>query len=229
MLGCVFDVHGNLPALEAVLEDARAAGVRRFVLGGDYAAFGGWPAECAALADALDAAVRIRGNWERWVADPPPEVRADADTSAAAEAVRAALGAELVAAHGALPSELRLDESTLVCHASPGSDMDGFAPQPSDTDAELLAGITGRRLLVGHTHRQFRRAAGGIEIVNPGSVGMPLDGDRRAAWAVLGDDGSVELRRVEYDVAAAIHGVRALGGDAPWVPTVVRRLESASF
>jgi diadenosine tetraphosphatase ApaH/serine/threonine PP2A family protein phosphatase len=228
VLGCVFDVHGNLPALEAVLEDAHAAGVGRFVLGGDYAAFGGWPAECAALADALDAAVRIRGNWERWVADPPPEVRADAETAAAAATVRAALGPELVAAHGALPAEMSLDASTLVCHASPGSDMDGFAPAPCARDAELLAGVTARRLLVGHTHRQFRRTAAGVEIVNPGSVGLPLDGDRRAAWAVLGDDGSIELRRVEYDVAAAIHGLRALGRDAAWVPVIAARLESAA-
>ena len=229
MLGCVFDVHGNLPALEAVLEDARAAGVRRFVLGGDYAAFGGWPAECAAVADALDAAVRIRGNWERWVADPPPEVRSSAQLSAAAEAVRVALGPEQVAAHGALPAELPLDDATLVCHASPGSDMDGFLPEPAEADAELLDGVAARRLIVGHTHRQFRRTANGVEIVNPGSVGLPFDGDRRAAWAVLGDDGSVELRRVEYDVAAAIHGVRARGGDAPWVAGVVGRLESATF
>lgn len=229
MLGCVFDVHGNLPALEAVLEDARAAGVRRFVLGGDYAAFGGWPAECAALADALDAAVRIRGNWERWVADPPPEVQADAELSAAADAVRSALGPDLVAAHGALPAEAWLDDSTLACHASPGSDMAGLMPEPADADAELLEGVTALRLVVGHTHHQFRRTAAGVEIVNPGSVGLPFDGDRRAAWAVLGDDGSIELRRVEYDVAEAIHGVRALGGDAPWVAHVVARLESASF
>jgi diadenosine tetraphosphatase ApaH/serine/threonine PP2A family protein phosphatase len=107
--------------------------------------------------------------------------------------------------------------------------MDGFMPEPADADAELLADVTARRLIVGHTHVQFQRSANGVEIVNPGSVGLPFDGDRRAAWAVLGDDGSIELRRVEYDVAAAIHGVRALGGDAPWVARVVGRLESARF
>jgi predicted phosphodiesterase len=107
--------------------------------------------------------------------------------------------------------------------------MRGFAPESSDDDRELLSGVTAQRLLVGHTHRQFRRTAAGIEIVNPGSVGMPLDGDRRAAWAVLGDNGAIELRRVEYDVADAIHGVRALGAAAAWVPVIAARLESASL
>jgi diadenosine tetraphosphatase ApaH/serine/threonine PP2A family protein phosphatase len=228
MLACVFDVHGNLPALEAILEDVRGCGAERFILGGDYSAFGAWPAECAAVVAELDAEVRLRGNWERWVHDPPPEVRDDAETRHAAEAVRAALGDAQVDELGALPAELRFGR-TLVCHASPGSDMAGFSPEPSPQDAELLEGVDAPRLIVGHTHRQFRRVTGaGTELINPGSVGMPLDGDRRAAWALMHPSGFVELRRVAYDVGAAIDGLRSRYGDAPWAPTIVARLESAS-
>jgi diadenosine tetraphosphatase ApaH/serine/threonine PP2A family protein phosphatase len=229
MLGCLFDVHGNLPALEAVLEDARGCGAERFLLGGDYSAFGAWPAECVAVLDEVEAEVRIRGNWERWVHDPPPDVRADPETLAAAKAVRAALGDERVEALGTLPVEVRFGR-TLVCHASPGSDMDGFSVEPSPSDAELLDGVDAPRLVFGHTHRQFRRVTeSGTELVNPGSVGMPLDGDRRAAWALMHPSGFVELRRVAYDVDAAVDGLRARYGDAPWAPLIIGRLESAGL
>jgi diadenosine tetraphosphatase ApaH/serine/threonine PP2A family protein phosphatase len=228
VLGCLFDVHGNLPALEAVLDDARAVGVERFVLGGDYAALGGWPAECVAALAELDAVVRIRGNWERWVADPPPEVLADPDNVRANQDIRAALGDERVAELGGLPHRAPLG-STLVCHASPAGDMRGFATKASGSDAELLDGTDATRLIVGHTHVQFRRTtATGVEVVNPGSVGLPMDGDRRAAWALLRDDGGVELRRVAYDVDAAIDGVRTRYPDAGWTRFAVQRLQSAS-
>src|SRR3954447_26830545 len=145
MVGCLFDVHGNLPALEAVLADARGCGVERYVLGGDYSAFGAWPAECLAALDALPVELWIRGNWERWVADPPPEVRGDAATMTAAEAVRDALGDDRVAELGALSNDVPWD-GTLVCHASPGSDMDGFSVEADPSDAELLRGAGARRL-----------------------------------------------------------------------------------
>jgi diadenosine tetraphosphatase ApaH/serine/threonine PP2A family protein phosphatase len=228
MLGCLFDVHGNLPALEAVLADARARGVERFVLGGDYSAFGAWPAECVAALDALDVELRIRGNWERWVADPPPDVRVSPETMAAGDAVRAAIGDSRVDELGALSDTAWLG-TTLVCHASPGSDMDGFAVQVDESDAQLLRGVDAPRLVFGHTHRQFHRVAAGSgqELLNPGSVGMPLDGDQRAAWAVL--DGGVELRRVSYDVDLAVDGLRTRYGDEPWADTIIGRLRSASM
>jgi diadenosine tetraphosphatase ApaH/serine/threonine PP2A family protein phosphatase len=77
----------------------------------------------------------------------------------------------------------------------------------------------------GHTHLQFmREGPGGIELVNPGSVGIPLDGDRRAAYAIVGDDGAVELRRVEYDWETAAREVRAKIGDLP-----AKRIEQSRF
>jgi hypothetical protein len=69
VLACLYDVHGNLPALEAVLADAEAAGATRYCLGGDYALFGAWPAETVERLRGLENAMWIRGNGERWTAD----------------------------------------------------------------------------------------------------------------------------------------------------------------
>jgi predicted phosphodiesterase len=81
----------------------------------------------------------------------------------------------------------------------------------------------------GHTHLQFRRevAGGGIELVNPGSVGIPLDGDHRAGYALLAPDGTLELRRVEYDWQASASAIRELLGEAGEIPA--RRIEQARF
>ena len=73
MLALLFDIHGNLPALEAVLDDARAAGAKRYLLGGDYAVFGGWPAETVARLRELPDATWIRGNVDRWAATEAPD------------------------------------------------------------------------------------------------------------------------------------------------------------
>jgi diadenosine tetraphosphatase ApaH/serine/threonine PP2A family protein phosphatase len=219
----LYDVHGNLPALEAVLADAADQGVTAYVLGGDYALFGGWPAETVARLKQLDGATWIRGNGERWT-DAPGDAPDNPVVQGAIAAARAALGAAAVLDLAALPATAQRDE-TLICHGAPGSDVDSFAPEASERDAELLAGVSTRRVVFGHTHLPFRRTAGGIELVNPGSVGMPFDGDPRAAYALVHDDGTVEHRRVAYDHAATAAQVRSLGGE--WTETVARRVERA--
>jgi diadenosine tetraphosphatase ApaH/serine/threonine PP2A family protein phosphatase len=225
MLACLYDVHGNLPALEAVLDDAARQGAQRFVLGGDYALFGGWPAEAVARLRALEPALWIRGNGERWTADPAAAPDNEVVPGAIA-AARAALGEELVADLTALPEGAEHEE-TLICHGSPPSDVRSFFPQPADDEAELLAGVTHARVLFGHTHLPFRRISttGGIELVNPGSVGMPFDHDPRAAYALIHPDRSIEHRRVEYDYLASAARVRAVG--ARWAEVVARRIELA--
>jgi diadenosine tetraphosphatase ApaH/serine/threonine PP2A family protein phosphatase len=217
MEALVYDVHGNLPALEAVLADAR--GVDRFVLGGDYALFGGWPEETVARLRELDA-VWIRGNGERWTARPA-EAPDNPVVQLAITACRAALGDQVVEDLAALPSTVVRDD-TMLCHACPESDVRSFLPEPSDDDDELLDGVTAKRLIFGHTHLPFARTAQGIELVNPGSVGMPFDGDPRAAYAVVHDDGSIEHRRVAYDYEASAAQVREFGGD--WTETVSARI-----
>ena len=100
----------------------------------------------------------------------------------------------------------------LYVHGSPLSDVESFPPQPSDDDERMLAGVRDRTVVFGHSHQQFRRPGpNGTDLVNPGSAGMPLDGDVRAAWATW--DGDFEFRRTEYDVARAAAGYRSLGGD----------------
>ena len=215
MIACLYDVHGNLPALEAVLADLGDAD--RYSLGGDYALFGGWPAETVARLRELEPAIWIRGNADRWLADPPEQLREAVDNA------RAQLGDALAAELAALP-ESAGDGDMLICHGSPVSDMRSFLPEPADDEPELLAGVTASRLMFGHTHLQFRRMASGIELVNPGSVGVPLDGDHRAAYAVIHDDGRLELRRVAYDHAASAAKVRSLGD---WAEVMALRIERA--
>jgi predicted phosphodiesterase len=150
MLALVYDVHGNLPALERVLDDAGRAGAERYLLGGDYALFGAWPSETVERLRGLDA-YWIRGNGERWTAVPgeaPDEVQG------AIHRCRELLGAELVEELAALPGSLTR-EGTLYCHGSPASDVRSFLPEPSDDEAELLLGVEAERLVFGHTHLPF--------------------------------------------------------------------------
>jgi diadenosine tetraphosphatase ApaH/serine/threonine PP2A family protein phosphatase len=212
MLALIYDVHGNLPALDAVLADARAAGAERWLLGGDFTLFGAWPGECIARLEALPAAVWLRGNGERWTnapAEAPPPVRPAAAWCASR------LGPETVARLAALPEQAVLDGGTRACHASPLSDVLGLLPDAAPGEAGLLDGVRERRLIAGHTHLPLRRTTdAGLELVNPGSVGMPFDGDPRAAYALIAPDGTIEHRRVAYDHAAAAAAIRdALGAD----------------
>ena len=226
MLAVLYDVHGNLPALAAGLADAVRAGARRHVLGGDYALFGAWPAETVARLEGLEA-IWIRGNGERWTASPG-DAPDDEVVQGAIEASRAELGGELVDRLAALP-EQHTERDVRFCHASPPSDVRGFSPEESDDDTELLAAVGEGRLFVGHTHLQFRRTSRerGIEVVNPGSVGMPFDGDARAAYAIVAPDGDVELRRVGYDHERSAAAVRERFPG--FGETVARRIERATF
>jgi len=225
VLGVLYDIHGNLPALDAVLEETQLAGADRYLLGGDYALFGAWPAETVARLRELDA-TWIRGNVDRWVDDPgeddlPDEVRG------AIGRCRELLDAETIAELGALPAALA-EGGVRYCHASPLSDLRSFPPEAGPEDEELLAGAEEARVVFGHTHLQFTRVGGvGTELVNPGSVGIPLDGDHRAAFALAHPDGRIELRRVEYDFLASASAVRDVLGE--FGETAARRIEQARF
>jgi predicted phosphodiesterase len=238
----MYDIHGNLPALEAVLADASAAGVSGFVLGGDYALFGPFPSETVARLRSLDGEVTwIRGNVDRWCFDPEsaPE---DEVLRGAIAACRGALGSSVVAELGMLGQQVVI-EGTRFCHASPLSDVQSFMPEPADGEDDLLGDADERRIVFGHTHLAFRRVRDdGVELFNPGSVGFPFDGDNRAAYALLHDDGSLEHRRVAYDVSAAVEALSALAeslggasqgapgdpsGGAAWASRSVKWLQDA--
>ncbi len=217
MLALLYDVHGNLPALEAVLDECPAD---RFLLGGDYAVAGAWPRETVERLETLDAEW-IRGNTDRWLVDthdaPDPVVEI-------VEKCREALDQDAIERLAGLPESITID-GTLYCHASPGSDMKSFDKKDIGPDAGLLEGTTARRVVFGHTHIQFHRPGPqGVELVNPGSVGTPWDDDHDAAYALVHDDGRVELQRAAYDWRAAAQAVRERVGDLP-----ARRIEQARF
>jgi predicted phosphodiesterase len=230
MLAILYDIHGNRPALEAVLADARERGATRFVLGGDYSAFGAWPVECVEILRGLpEDTVWIQGNWERWQDDPASAL--DLPVVRGANAfVRDALGPGAIQELGGLPTQVVLGD-TLFVHASPQSDVVAFGPKASADDAAMLLEIPQARIVFGHTHLQFKRSAeGGTELVNPGSVGLPWDGDTRAAYAIWDqteDVDAVTLHRVEYDVEEAASALDALG--APWATATAYRTRNASF
>lgn len=229
MLALLFDVHGNLAALDAVLDDARAAGADEWLIGGDVSAFGPWPVEALERLRSLEGARWIRGNHERWMveADEVPRIPLAVDGAAAA---RDALGPETVAELYALPLWTPIPGGE-AWHGSPRSDVLGFLPEPAPDEAALLDGRTPDLLVVGHTHipvrREIVRPDGGTTlVVNPGSVGLPFDGDPRAAYGLVHDDGRVELRRVAYDTAGTIARQRERWGDAAWAATVAEAYAS---
>jgi predicted phosphodiesterase len=226
-LATLYDIHGNLAALEAVLEAAEAEGVDRYLLGGDYAAFGPWPRETLERLWRIENATWIRGNGERWLieTDEVPLLGSQPEESPIDAAVRELAPSEIDRLY-ALPIQVKLD-GVLYVHGSPRSDVESFALEPQDGEEELLGDVRDRTVVFGHSHLQFRRPGpNGTALLNPGSVGMPLDGDIRAAWAVRGDDGSFEFRRTSYDVERAVAKARELG--STWGEMVAGRLARGS-
>ena len=223
MLGLLFDIHGNIPALERVIEQADDEGINRWLLGGDYGTPSPWPLETLDRLKQLPNATWIRGNGERWLREPPRD-RPEVMESYAIFSGH--LPEEVVDWLYALPPQAELD-GVLYVHGSPLSDVESFAPQPEPDEERLLAGMHDRQVVFGHSHQQFRRPGpDGTELLNPGSAGMPLDGDTRSAWAVRYDDGQFEFRRTEYDNQRAADAYRKLGGE--FGEFAARRLERGS-
>src|SRR5919198_1963543 len=222
MLAMLYDIHGNLPALEAAIADAEAVGARRWLLGGDFAAWSPWPKETLERLRSLPAATWIRGNGERWLRDPPldrPEVVASLAERPAG------VGADEGWLYS-LQTQIEVD-GVLYVHGSPLSDVDSFAAEPQPDDERMLAGVRDRTVVFGHSHLQFRRPGpNGTELLNPGSVGMPLDGDTRGAYALRREGGGFEFRRGGFDVERVAAAWRALGGS--FGRMAARRIERGS-
>jgi putative phosphoesterase len=186
-VAALYDIHGNLPALDAVLADADADVI---VVGGDTVA-GPWPSETLERLRALDGDVRfIRGNADREVYEvekqglAPPEVM---------EFVRGRLSAEQQEFLRSLPLKVSVGR-VLFCHATPRNDEEIFTKiSPDERWNEALAGVDADVVVCGHTHVQFDRRIGDIRLVNAGSVGMPYEHEPGAYWALL-DGADVELR-----------------------------------
>jgi predicted phosphodiesterase len=203
------DIHGNSPALEAVLADIEGEGVDAVVCGGDVVG-GPFAVEVFDRLAALPDVRFARGNADRLVLDGVAEHDVDCSVE------RDRLGADRLAkiATWPLTIELELDGlgRALVCHAVPSADEPIFTRiTPDEVVTELFAGVDAELVVCGHTHAQFdRRLPNGLRIVNAGSVGMPYQGRRGAFWALLGP--GVELRHTEYDVESAAASIREAGG-----------------
>ena len=193
MIATLYDVHGNLAALEAVLAEIPEEAT--IVVGGDVATGGPRPAETLERLRALGERVRwIRGNADRELASDevglaPPAVL---------DATRDALGDEQIAFLHGLPPTLQVG-GVLYCHASPRNDVDIFTERtPEERIAFLFTDVDADTIVCGHTHVQFERTIAGKRVVNSGSVGAPYEDQPGAYWTL-----DLERRRTAYEGATA--------------------------
>ena len=225
-LAALYDIHGNMPALEAVLADIRSIGVDRIVIGGDLVP-GPMPREVVDLLRNIEIPLQgIYGNGELAVraqleARDPEHVTYWGTTTGKAppESGKAALQwtARALSApdHELLshwPKTVRLYVDglgdVLFCHGTPRSELDIFTRlTPDDRILPAFDGIDADLVVCGHTHMQFDRTLGRYRVVNAGSVGMPFQQPPGAYWLLL--DENVRLRYTSYDTGAAAARVRA--------------------
>ena len=215
-VAALYDIHGNLPALEAVLADVRAAGVDRIVVGGDVVP-GPMPRECLEILFALDRPTTfIIGNGDRETlayrrgdeSGPIPEMFRDAMRWNAAQLTAADEGA---IQGWPLTARLLIDDigEVVFCHATPRNDTEIFLKTTAtDKLLPIFDPVDASLVVCGHTHMQFDRMVGETRIVNAGSVGMPFQ-PAGAYWLLI--DRELVLRRTDYDLEEEAARVRATG------------------
>lgn len=213
-VAALYDIHGNLPALEAVLDDVRAVKADEIVVGGDVLP-GPMPRETLEYLLSVDLPVHcIHGNGDRVVlaqmrgiepAEVPEQFR---------EGIRWNAG-QLPTEHEALlaswPATFRLEITGLgavfFCHATPRNDTDIFTRLTAESRLRpIFQAVDADLVVCGHTHMQFDRTVGDIRVVNAGSVGMPY-GEPGAWWLLLGPE--LEFRQTVYDRHKAAERIRA--------------------
>jgi putative phosphoesterase len=206
-VAALHDVHGNLPALEAVLAQVEGERVDLTVFGGDLAC-GLLPAETIDLAMSLDKARFVQGNADREMVEIY-----DGERESGSPLVDDWSIAQLDRRRRDFLASF---EPTVVvgdvcfCHATPHADEPIFTRvSPDERVRELIGDIVQTVVVCGHTHMQFDRIVDGIRVVNAGSVGMPY-GTTDACWALV-EGRDVELRRTPYDLDAAAERMRASG------------------
>jgi predicted phosphodiesterase len=215
-VAALYDVEGNLPALEAVLRDVEREEPDAIVFGGDLAT-GPLPSDTLDRMRELEHAHFLRGNADRTVVEVHRGERPAGlpdDTIEALAWTADQLSDNQISFLADLPQTITLDVDGLgavcFCHATPRDDNELFTElTPEDAVAELLAGTSQATVVCGHTHMQFDRRVDRWRVVNAGSVGVPWDDGRDPRWALLGPD--VSLRRTELDHEDAASAIRATG------------------
>jgi putative phosphoesterase len=205
-VAAISDIHGNLPALEAVLADIDGEDADGIVVAGDTA-HGPWAAEVVDLLVERGARC-VRGNADREVVNRSEQFGPLAPWSAERLGERRLA----IVADWPLTAELSIDGlgDVLVCHSTPSSDDPVYTRiTPDDELVGIFEDVTADVVVCGHTHMQYDLTlSSGLRVVNPGSVGTPYEGARGAYWALLGPD--VEFRRTSYDVEAAVAAIEVL-------------------
>jgi len=201
-LAIVSDIHGNLQALEAVIADLERVAPDLVVHGGDLAFNGPRPAECIDRVRELGWP-GVMGNMDQALESHGIERRV--------AWARERIGEDRVAWLQRLPLEWRHDDQVALVHAAPGDVWRAVFPESGDAELRATFAPLGARIAVyAHIHRAFVRRIGDLTVANSGSVGLPLDGDARAAYLLI-EDGQAHTRRVAYDVERAAAEVLACG------------------
>jgi putative phosphoesterase len=215
-VAAIYDMHGNLPALEAVLEQVRRENVDQIVVGGDVFP-GPMPRETLAFLQALDISVQfIHGNGDREVLARMAGTETDWYRAAkepwrepvrwTAQQLEPDHQRELREWPPTLPVDITGLGRVLFCHATPRNDTEIFTRlTPEASLLPIFEGLGVPLVVCGHTHMQFDRMVGDVRVVNAGSVGMPF-GEPGAYWLLLGPD--VQLRHTRYDLTQAAERIR---------------------
>jgi predicted phosphodiesterase len=212
-VAALYDIHGNLSALEAVLAEVLAVGVDAIVVGGDVLP-GPMPRECLDVLNSTGIRTEfIHGNGERTSLEARNGGSLSSVPEAHRDAIRwnaAQLPDESATAISAWPLTVRLTidgiGDTLFCHATPRNAVEIFTRlSPDDRVRTMFAGVDAALAVCGHTHMQFDRTVDALRVVNAGSVGMPF-AEPGAYWLLLGPD--IRFRHTSYDKEVAATRIR---------------------
>lgn len=218
-IAALYDIHGNLPALKAVLEELEGIQPDVIVVGGDSVS-GPMPAQTlACLRQCAGNVVALRGNADREVVaafdGQPFALKLPEEVGEITRWVAHQLGSDERNFLAHLPEQVAFSleglGEVLFCHATPHSDEEIFTPRtPQERLHLLFQDVEHQMVVCGHTHMQFELHIGDVHVLNAGSVGMPYADEPGAYWLLLGPEG-YEFRRTAYDLGAAAQQIRSSG------------------
>lgn len=205
------DIHSNWPALSAIRESFDAC-----LFAGDLVDYATDPVPCVDWVR-RNASAGVRGNHDHAVAQRVPvrdTVKGYRKLAAATRPVHwQLLDAKDLKYLARLPVTSRTvvgDLSFYLVHGTPRDPLDEYLGNDAEAWRKRLSGVDADFVCVGHTHVPFHLQLESVQVLNPGSVGQPRDGDPRCSYAVI-ENGTVEIRRVEYDIAETLRQMQASG------------------